>query len=143
LEAAGSRGAKKRENDRFLVRHVAIAMATTLLGIGISGGAIQALAGRFRARADGDTSEVLSLTPDRAGFLQLVVDPWAEVYVDGRLLTVTPTAERFMLAPGVHYVKLVHPQYQPLTREVQIERGKLAQLRVTLTTLLPQLGSAK
>jgi serine/threonine-protein kinase len=143
LEAAGSRGAKKRENDRFLMRHMAIAMAITLLGIGASGGAIQALAGRFKPRPDGDSSEVLALTPDRAGFLQLVVDPWAEVYVDGRLLTVTPTAERFMLAPGVHYVKLVHPQYQPLTREVDIERGKLTQLRVALTTPLPALGSVK
>jgi hypothetical protein len=63
--------------------------------------------------------------------------------VDGRLLTTTPTAERFMLSPGVHYVKLVHPHFAPVTREVQIERGQVLPLHVTLTAPLPALGSAK
>ena len=120
-----------------------LAMGVMLLGIGVSGGAIQALSGRFRARPDGDSSESVALTPDRAGHLRLVVDPWAEVYVDGRLLTTTPTAERFMLAPGVHYEKLMHPNFQPVTREVQIERGKVAELRATLSTPLAKLGSPK
>jgi hypothetical protein len=142
LEAAGSRGAKKRENDRFLVRHIAIAMGIILVGITLSGGAIQALAGRFRPRTD-ESAELVALTPDRAGYLQLVVDPWAEVHIDGHLLTVTPTAERFMLSPGVHFVKLIHPQFQPVTREVQIERGKVFALRVALNDPLPALGSAK
>jgi serine/threonine-protein kinase len=83
------------------------------------------------------------LTRDRAGFLSLVVDPWAEVHVDGQLLTVTPTAEQFMLAPGRHFVKLSHPQFLPITREVDIERGKLAKLKVTLSSPAAKLGSAK
>ena len=143
LEAAGSRGAKKRDNDRFLVRHMGIAMTIILLGITLSGGAIQALSGRFEQRVDREDSELVALTPDQAGFLKVVVDPWAEVHVDGRLLTTTPTAERFMLTPGVHYVKLVHPHFAPVTREVQIERGQVLPLRVTLTEPLPALGSAK
>ena len=143
LEAAGSRGAKKRESDRFLVRHIAIAMTVILVGITLSGGAIQALAGRFRPRGDAESAELVALTPDRAGYLQVVVDPWAEVHIDGHLLTVTPTAERFMLSPGVHFVKLVHPQFQPVMREVQIERGKVFALRVALNDPLPALGSAK
>jgi PEGA domain len=114
-----------------------------LVGITLSGGAIQALAGRFRPRADAEASALIALTPDRAGYLQVVVDPWAEVHLDGRLLTVTPSAERFMLAPGAHFVKFVHPQFQPVTREVQIERGQVFTLRVALSEPLPALGSAK
>jgi hypothetical protein len=93
---------------------------------------------------ESEQEQLGSLLPqERAGFLQVVVDPWAEVYVDGRLLTVTPSAERFMLAPGRHFVKLVHPQFEPVTREVRIERGTPYRLKVALTTPLAKLGSAK
>jgi serine/threonine-protein kinase len=143
LEAAGSRAAKKRDNDRSLVRHIGLAMALMLVGITATGSAIQTLAGSARARPDDEQGSAGVLTRDRAGFLQLVVDPWAEVHVDGQLLTVTPTAEHFMLSPGRHFVKLSHPQFQAVTREVDIERGKLARLKVTLSSPAPKLGSAK
>ena len=64
------------------------------------------------------------------------------LWMANRILN-TPTAERFMLTPGVHYVKLVHPHFAPVTREVQIERGQVLPLHVTLTERLPALGSAK
>jgi hypothetical protein len=64
--------------------------------------------------------------------VQLVVEPWAEVYADGRLLAVTPTAERFLLRPGRHFLKFVHPHYQATTREVRIERGQLERIEVRL-----------
>jgi len=142
LEAAGSRGAKKRVNDRSLVRHVSMAMVAMLVAIGVSGALIQTVGGQLRNKGDDQQNGEPVLSQEHAGFLQLVVDPWAEVFVDGQLLTVTPTAERFTLAPGRHFVKLVHPHYQPVTREVRIERGKLHRLKVTLTSPM-KLGSAK
>jgi eukaryotic-like serine/threonine-protein kinase len=143
LEAAGSRAAKKRDSDRSLVRHVGLAMAGMLLGIGATGALIQTMAGAVQARQDNAENVTGMLTRDNAGFLSLVVDPWAEVHVDGQLLTVTPTAEEFMLPPGRHFVKLSHPQFLPVTREVDIERGKVARLKVTLSSPAPKLGSAK
>jgi serine/threonine-protein kinase len=143
LEAAGSRSTKKRSHDSALVKHVALAMGAILLGVGVSGGVIQSVGGQLSS-AETERQELDALLPqERAGFLQVVVDPWAEVWVDGRLLTITPSAERFMLAPGRHFVKLVHPQYQPVTREVRIERGKPYRLKVALTTPLTKLGDAK
>ena len=142
LEAAGSRGAKKRVNDRSLVRHVALAMTTMLVAIGVSGGLIQTVGGQLRTQSSDERGNETVLSQEHAGFLQVVVDPWAEVFVDGRLLTVTPTAERFMLSPGRHFVKLVHPQYQPVTKEIRIERGKLSRLKVALTSPLKP-GSVK
>jgi serine/threonine-protein kinase len=143
LEAAGSRSSKKRSHDATLVKHVGLTMGGILLAIGVSGGILQALGGKLDT-SDPAREELGELLPqERAGFLQVVVDPWAEVYVDGHLLTVTPSAERFMLMPGKHFVKLVHPQYQPVTREVRIERGKPYRLKVALTTPLAKLGSAK
>ena len=141
--AAGSRAAKKRDNDRSLVRHVGLAMSAMLLAVAVTGGVIQSLAGAVRARHDEQENPAGVLTPERAGFLQLVVDPWAEVQVDGQFLTVTPTAERFMLSPGRHFVKLSHPQFQPVTREIEIERGKIERLKITLSSPAPKLGSAK
>jgi serine/threonine protein kinase len=143
LEAAGSRSTKKRSQDSTLVKHVALAMGGILLAVGVSGGVIQSLGGGLSG-SEADREQAGALLPqERAGFLQVVVDPWAEVYVDGRLLTVTPSAERFMLAPGRHFVKLVHPQYQAVTREVTIERGKPYRLKAALTTPLARLGSPK
>jgi serine/threonine protein kinase len=143
LEAAGSRSTKKRSHDSMLTRHVALAMGGILLAVAASGGVIQSVGGQLGA-GEGEQEQLGSLLPqERAGFLQVVVDPWAEVYVDGRLLTVTPSAERFMLAPGRHFVKLVHPQFEPVTREVRIERGTPYRLKVALTTPLAKLGSAK
>ena len=143
LEAAGSRSTKKRSHDGALVKHVALAMGGILLAIAVSGGVIQSVGGQLRG-GEAESEQLGELLPqERAGFLQVVVDPWAEVYVDGQLLTVTPSAERFMLAPGRHFVKLVHPQYQPVTREIDIERGKPHRLKVALSTPLAKLGSAK
>ena len=143
LEAAGSRAAKKRDNDRRWCVTLRLAMSAMLVGITVTGGVIQSLGGAARARHDEQESMAGVLTPARAGFLQLVVDPWAEVHVDGQLLTVTPTAERFMLSPGRHFVRLSHPQFQTVTREVEIERGKIERLKVTLDAPNAKATSAK
>jgi hypothetical protein len=73
-----------------------------------------------------------------------VVDPWAEVYADGKLIAVTPTAERLRLRPGRHFLKFVHPHYGSTTREITITRGKVEPIEVRLVESSPpkstQLG---
>jgi serine/threonine-protein kinase len=133
LEAAGSRGARQRTNDRTALRHVGFTMGLLFAAILLSGALIQTVAGRFdedetqRAVRSGEP-----LTPQNAGFIALVVDPWAEVYIDGKLFAVTPTARPIMVAPGRHFIKLSNPHYQIASHEVRVNQGETTRLEVKL-----------
>ncbi|MDB4989084.1 MAG: Serine/threonine protein kinase PrkC, regulator of stationary phase [Myxococcaceae bacterium] len=133
LEAGGSRGTKKRDQDRTLLRHSAISMGAVCAGLVLSGAAIQAV-----ARSTDPTHSTV-LTPllstvdaDDVGYLQLVVDPWAEVYADGKLIAVTPTAERVPLRAGRHFLKFVHPHFGQSSREITVKQGRVEHIEVRL-----------
>jgi eukaryotic-like serine/threonine-protein kinase len=104
--------------------------ALSLCGI-LAGGAIQVSAGTLGQRredAPADSTPFLS----RAGFLQVVVDPWADVLIDGDTVITTPTARSLPLSPGKHYVKLVNPFFQEQSHEVVIHSGKTVRLDAKL-----------
>jgi eukaryotic-like serine/threonine-protein kinase len=69
-----------------------------------------------------------ALGTEEAGFLEVAADPWASVRVDGTDVDVTPFARPLSLAPGVHYVELTNPYFEPITREVKIVDGKTVRL---------------
>ena len=75
------------------------------------------------APASGSARNV-SFAPAENGYLEVLADPWAEVYVDGVAVETTPFAAPIPLAPGVHYVKLVHPIFNSINREIIIEAQK-------------------
>jgi hypothetical protein len=137
LEAAGSRGARSRTSDRSVVRHIGIGMAALTACIVLSGGVIQTVSGRFdedetaRSAREGEP-----LTPENSGYLEVVAEPWAEVYIDGKLFAVTPTAERIMLPPGRHFLKLVNPHFEPASRELRINQGETEHVEVKLVEKL-------
>ena len=68
----------------------------------------------------------------RAGFLRVVVEPWADVFVDGELVATTPTAARIPLSPGKHYVKLVNPFFQEDSHAVVVVSGHTQVLEAKL-----------
>jgi hypothetical protein len=109
-------------------------MGGVFVSIVASGFAIQALARNNRPPDAEAAAPTMSEVADHndAGLVELVVDPWAEVYADGKLLAVTPTAQRFRLSRGRHYLRFVHPLLEPVDREVVIERGKLMRVEVQL-----------
>jgi eukaryotic-like serine/threonine-protein kinase len=87
-------------------------------------GARSGLASRLAGR--------LALRPERAGFLRLVVDPWAKVTIDGELYDTTPISRSIPLAAGTHYVHLEHPQAPPERRTVNIANGETVLLDVKM-----------
>ncbi len=135
LAAGAPRNVRPGLKDRRLVRHTAFVGTLLLAAIVGAGGGIQASAGtfdegpRFRRRTQ------RGVVPDEAGFLRLVVDPWADVYIDGQKVLTTPTAFPIALPPGVHYLKFVNPYYQELQREVTIDTGSTALVEVELQPL--------
>jgi hypothetical protein len=52
--------------------------------------------------------------------LQINVDPWAEVLIDGASVGTTPMGERPALAPGRHEITLRNPRYPPVTKVVML-----------------------
>jgi len=134
LQAAGSRGGPRQLADRKQVKHVTWVMLMLAIAVGGSGAVIQVASGRFDQTAQLPSSKPgLVLSPESAGYIQVVADPWAEVYVDGQLLGVTPLARRMPLSPGRHYLKFVNPHCAIVNREVRVEQGKTERVEVALS----------
>ena len=68
----------------------------------------------------------------RAGQLQVLVDPWAEVYVDGQWVETTPFARPLRVRPGRRFVELRNPHYPPVRQVVDILPEHLQSLRFIL-----------
>jgi serine/threonine protein kinase len=66
------------------------------------------------------------------GHLRIVVAPWATVVVDDKEVGTTPFDEPLELPVGRHVVRLVHPDYYPLRREVTVAAGETTELRLDL-----------
>ena len=96
-----------------------------------TGGALQASTGRF----DADATEFRSsptTAPSEMGHIKVVVDPWADVYIDGQLAVTTPSAASIPLSPGRHYLKFQNPYFHEQTREVLVYAGATEEIIVSL-----------
>ena len=66
------------------------------------------------------------------GTLQLLIRPWAEVFIDGQSVGTTPM-KPLALAAGIHTVRLSHPDYKPVQRRATIRLGEVTKLAIDLT----------
>ncbi len=64
--------------------------------------------------------------------LHVVADPWAHVFVDGQKLETTPFATPLQLSPGLHHVRLEHPNAPPERREIELAAGQRVVLEVAM-----------
>ncbi|UCF64686.1 MAG: PEGA domain-containing protein, partial [bacterium] len=65
------------------------------------------------------------------GFLTIEVRPWADVYIDGKLVDSTPLARPIILAEGQHILELRHPAFQKYRQEISILAGDTLVMRKT------------
>jgi serine/threonine-protein kinase len=105
--------ASRRASVRRSVAGLGVVGALVVIG----GVALQATAHR-EGRAAG--TRPLELVPASPGTLRVLATPWAEVWVDGQRVDVTPFARGIPLVPGTHYVTLVHPSAPIEKRTVDI-----------------------
>jgi serine/threonine-protein kinase len=61
--------------------------------------------------------------PAGPGQMQVVVKPWGEVTVDGRMVGTTPL-DRLTLSAGPHAVVVRHPLYEPWEGRVTVRAGQ-------------------
>jgi serine/threonine-protein kinase len=66
------------------------------------------------------------------GLLKLVVEPWAEVRVDGRLYDTTPFESPIPLSPGEHTIELVHETLPSRRLTVLVRPGETKRIHVDL-----------
>lgn len=67
-----------------------------------------------------------------AGELHVLANPWAEVWIDGKLIETTPLARALILSAGSHRVVLRHPDAPDEVREVAISASEPVTLDVTM-----------
>ncbi len=73
----------------------------------------------------------------RPAQLRVLARPWAEIYVDGELVDVTPVGRAIEVTPGRHVVELKHPNADPITREVEVIAGQTVLLDVEMQVKRP------
>jgi len=118
-------GQKIVREDRRSMRQQGLVFAAALCVMLFGGLAIQLLYSDATT-AKGDAPDSFSL--GAAGFLEVAVEPWASVRVDGVDMELTPFARPLSLSPGVHYVELSNPYFKTITKEVRVVSGKTIQL---------------
>jgi hypothetical protein len=71
------------------------------------------------------------VTKAATGLLHVVVRPWGQVIVDGKVLGTTPFPA-VQMPSGRHTVRVSHPAYEVLERAVTVENGKIAKIVIDL-----------
>jgi eukaryotic-like serine/threonine-protein kinase len=56
--------------------------------------------------------------------------PWADVYIDNKKFDRTPLQNEIMLKPGKHIVKLIHPDYPPIIKNLDIVSQKTETIKI-------------
>lgn len=77
-------------------------------------------------------AETLPLVPARAGYLRVVAEPWADVFVDGAKVETTPFARPIPLEAGTHHIRLEHPAAPSERRTVRLAPGETLLLDVAM-----------
>ena len=88
-------------------------------------------------RLSGDPGEFAAesgapVVPENAGYLRFLVDPWAEVEIDGQPVLTTPSAQRVALPPGRHFLRFVNPFFESVEREVWVRENEVQIIEITL-----------
>lgn len=110
------------------------ARALRYLGLAHLGRGYEALAAAGMADAAAFAPRPPARKPAAAaaeGSLQVVVQPWADIVVDGESVGETPF-RRLPLAAGTHTVRVEHPAFEPIERQVKVEAGEVTRLVLDL-----------
>ena len=93
--------------------------------------------------APATTDSTLTGAAKERGYLKVLARPWAEVYIDGELVEVTPVARPIPIDPGKHYVTFRHPYAPDEKRSVKVVAGQTVLLDVTMRVERPDAGAPR
>ena len=125
----GTGAAAPRERARASVRRAIAGLGLIGLVAAAGGTLLEATARREGQTAGAHPLELLPATP---GYLRVLATPWAEVWIDGQRVDVTPFARAIAMPPGTHYVTLVHPSAPVEKRTLVINAGETRTIDVVM-----------
>jgi serine/threonine-protein kinase len=125
---AGASAAPARRKQETLRRAIA-GLAAIGAVVVAGGGALQASGHR---RGDTGGASALELVPASPGYLRVLATPWAELWIDGQRIDVTPIARPIPLTAGLHYVTLVHPHAPIEKRTLSVAAGEVQTVDVVM-----------
>ncbi len=71
--------------------------------------------------------------------LSLTIVPWAEVEVDGVVVdTIPPQLRPLILSPGPHRLRLLHPDYGEIERDVILGAGEHREMAYNMRDASPR-----
>lgn len=117
--------------DRSALRSIGLLHAVVLAVMLFGGLTIQLTAPDAATRGQ-SRAEKTVLSLDSVGFLEVIADPWAEVHIDGKHVQTTPFARPVPISPGVHYVDLIHPLFEPVRKEITVKPRETIKMREKL-----------
>ncbi len=128
LESAGLVSPSEAADGAVPARRKRASLRRAIVGLAVLGAACAAGASVLQVTTDrgGESAGArpLDLLPPSPGYLRVLATPWAEVWVDGQRVDVTPFARAIPLPEGTHYVTLVHPSAPLEKRTIAIVRGE-------------------
>ncbi len=78
------------------------------------------------------------INPAKNGGLFVIVKPWAEIWIGGQKVDVTPLQKPISLKPGQYHLALKNSNYESFEQILKIHNGKVDTMRVALK---PKTGS--
>ncbi len=65
--------------------------------------------------------------------------PWADVYIDNEKIDTTPLSRNINLRPGVHELRLVHPDFPAYSRRIKIQPNKIDSVSINFNNMVGHL----
>jgi hypothetical protein len=112
------------------------------IGVGLAAALGLGLALRAVGGAAPDGGSGVRGVEQRAAELRVLAQPWAEIYLDGELVDVTPIGRPIPLSPGRHEVRFTHPNSPDQVRTVDVIAGQSLWLDVTMPVVRPAPGAS-
>jgi serine/threonine-protein kinase len=84
-----------------------------------------------------DDAGVVAVGSRDRGLVRVVAQPWAEVFLDGELVDVTPMGRPLVVIPGKHFITFRHPKAPDEQRAIKIAAGQTVVLDVTMRVERP------
>lgn len=125
-----------------MLRNMAVVQSVLFLGALISGAVIQAANGGFSAQARMASGPGV-VQDQPTGFLKVVVDPWAELYINGKYIATTPLARSIPLPVGKYFLQLKNPYYSDGEYEAVIRPNEIKAIEVKLKRRETSSASAR
>ena len=67
--------------------------------------------------------------------------PWADIYLDSKHIDTTPLEDSIRVEQGTHTLELIHPEFPPFYKEIEIKPQQTTLVQVALDTLFGYIDS--